>query len=441
MNKSNKNIVIKIGITPSEAPFRITCLRTFLYITAIAENNVFKGGNSKIIFQIDDTNAEKRKHSNEEIIEFYKLMGILPFKYSDYTITTQTDLKDKCEEFFNLLDQSGLIIHNQDNTCSFNINKYSKLFGSVIEVKDSVNGNVKFDTNKLSETNSIIIKRSDGSFLYNFSAAVDTIYWNFTTIIRGNNKMSSAAFQNMFIKALGYETPDYLHLPLLLEEKRTNEFEINARSDIRKLFENGFSYMPVLNYLLSTGYGDQTDTYCSLEEFIEKFDVSRLHRTNAYFDFNIMKKTCNRFFQQEISFQDYYNQLVRHVNLMGWDKDLLNYSNIGYKHKLSPQKVYQLYTQMLANHLDTVDEETKKKIIHIIDILTKFGYEKAIELLLADKQNKKENIKLVKYILSGYFDGLICDVYKDCYSDDKYSKRLIYVRNMMLGGNKWKLAL
>ena len=37
MTDTPKDIIVKIGITPSEAPFRITCLRTFLYINAIAE--------------------------------------------------------------------------------------------------------------------------------------------------------------------------------------------------------------------------------------------------------------------------------------------------------------------------------------------------------------------------------------------------------------------
>ena len=38
MNNPN-DLVLKIGITPSNAPFRISCLRTFLYINAIAEKN------------------------------------------------------------------------------------------------------------------------------------------------------------------------------------------------------------------------------------------------------------------------------------------------------------------------------------------------------------------------------------------------------------------
>ena len=146
MTNQQKNIMVKIGITPSEAPFRITCLRTFLYITAIAENNAIKGGKSKIVFQIDDTNAAKRKHSNEEILEFYNMMGILPFKHSEVEITCQTDIKDECENYFNILDKKGFIIYNEDGTCAFDINKYVEVYGYNIEVKEPVSGNTNFDT-------------------------------------------------------------------------------------------------------------------------------------------------------------------------------------------------------------------------------------------------------------------------------------------------------
>ncbi len=98
-----ENMILKIGITPSNAPFRITCLRTFLYIYAIAEKNALLGGNSKIIFQIDDTNEKRRLHSDDQIFDFYEKIGMLPPKYSEVIKTIQTDLKEECENFFKKL--------------------------------------------------------------------------------------------------------------------------------------------------------------------------------------------------------------------------------------------------------------------------------------------------------------------------------------------------
>lgn len=430
-----ENLIVKIGITPSEAPFRITCLRTFLYINAIAENNSIKGGKSKIIFQIDNTNKSKIRHSNEEIIEFYQKMRILPSKHSDVEITTQTDLTNECEKYFEKLQKLGLIIHNEDGTDSFNIKKYIELYGSMIEVADEVNGTTMFDANLLTDNDSIIIKRSNGTFLYSFCAAVDTIHWGFTTLIRGKNKMVSAAFQNMYIKSLGFETPNYFHLPLLLEENNKNSFNINARSDIRELFKNGFAYMPVINYILNTGYGDQTDSYNSIDEFNQKFDIQKIHKSDSHFDFNILKKTCNRFYQHDISYNDYVDMLKTHVELMNWPYEIMNYSVIGYKHQLNPQKIYQLYTQMNEPKFEElITDNQKEEILNLINLLL-VNYDDTMSKILNDKQNKKEKLKLIKYILSGSFDGLTCGVYKSCYDDETYQKRLLYVKNKIINGS------
>ena len=47
-------------------------------------------------------------------------------------------------------------------------------------------------------------------------------------------------------------------------------------------------------------------------------------------------------------------------------------------------------------------------------------------------EDKKENLKLVKFILSGYFDGLSCDVYKSCYNEEEYKKRLTLVKEHLV---------
>lgn len=423
-------MILKIGITPSNAPFRIACLRTFLYIYAIAEKNAIIGGKSKIIFQIDNTNSECRLHSDEEIIDFYKKLQIIPSKNSDIVITTQKDIIDKCDLYFDKLSKLGLIIEDElTKVYAFNIKKYKELYGNLINVNDVVNGEIEYNVENLTKSGIINIKRSDGSYLYNFSAAVDTIYWGFTDLIRGNNKITSAAFQNMFIKALGYKCPNYFHLPLLLEEKNNNG--VNARDDFRDLLKNDISYMPALNYILSTGYGDNTDFYSSLDDFYKKFDVNKLHKNNAQFDHNILKKTNNRYFQNELSYDDYYKQLKTHIELLNLPNEILKYSQIGYLNKLNNSKVIQLYNQMNSKeHFDNMLEGETEEVIKLIDSLSA-NYDETIEKILINKETKKQNLRLVKWILCGIKDGLSCDVYRQCYNDVEYQNRLKYVRSIV----------
>lgn len=430
-NKVN-DLIVKIGITPSNAPFRITCLRTFIYIYAIAEKNAMLGGNSRIIFQIDDTNEAHRLHSNEEIINFYKKMGILPAKYSNVIITSQTDIKNKCVEYLTRLQEIGFIIYDQENNVyAFDLEQYKNKFGNKVYVNDAIKGLIVFDIDSMTTNNKINIRRSDGTFLYNFSSAIDTIYWKFTHLIRGNNKLSSAAFQNMFIMALGYETPLYFHMPLLLEEKKDNP--VNARDDFRKLLYGGISYMGALNYILNTGYGDNMDFYPSIESFIRQFDIAKLHKTDAHFDYNLLKKTNNRFYQNNMSYNEYYNQLEKHINILEFPQEILKYAYVGYANKLSVDKIIELYTQMNEEHFDELQNAKISRLYELIKLLMN-NYDDTIELILKDKENRKEDLKLIRYILCGYLEGLSCNVYKQCYNNEEYQKRLKYV-----GERTWQL--
>ncbi len=429
MNNPN-DLVLKIGITPSNAPFRISCLRTFLYINAIAEKNAFVGGKSKLIFQIDDTNKKRRLHTNEEIFDFYEKIGILPSKYSETVKTVQTDLKNECEFFFRKLQEMGFIILlPEPNLYAFNIKKYKEIYGNQICVKDLIHGKVVFNVNDIVQSDTINIRRTDGTFLYNFSSAIDTIYWKFTHLVRGNDKLSSAAFQNMFITALGYQTPIYLHIPLLFEEK--NSMHINARDDFRDLLKKeGISYMAGINYILNTGYGEQSDFYPSIEAFNQQFDVKKLHKSDAYFDFNILKKTYHRFYQNDMSYEQYFEQLKRHLLLVGEDLEILYYAKIGYRNNLSAEKVILLYKQMRQEHFDEISNDLKERIKKLIELL-KIDYDLTIQQILKDKNNMKVDLQLVKYILCGYKEGLSSIVYRQCYADEEYMERLEYVRRKL----------
>ena len=424
------DLILKIGITPSNAPFRISCLRTFLYINAIAEKNAFVGGKSKLIFQIDDTNKRRRLYTNEEIFDFYEKIGILPSKYSEFVKTVQTDLKNECEFFFRKLQEKGFILFFQEsNLYAFNIQKYREIYGNQICVKDLIHGKIIFNVNDIVQQSSINIKRSDGTFLYNFSSSIDTIHWNFTHLVRGNDKISSAAFQNMFIIALGYQPPIYLHIPLLLEEKHSRH--INARDDFRDLLKKEkISYMSAINYILNTGYGDNSDFYPSIEAFNEQFDIKKLHRSDAHFDFNILKKTYNRFYQNDMSYEQYFNQLKRHLLLSGDSLEVLNYAKIGYCNKLNVEKVILLYKQMKQEHFDEISDDLKERVKKLIGLL-KIDYDLTIQQVLKDKDNMKINLQLIKYILCGYREGLSSEIYRQCYSDEEYRKRLEYVRRKL----------
>ncbi len=64
-----------------------------------------------------------------------------------------------------------------------------------------------------------VLRRADGFFTYQMAVVVDDAAQNITHIVRGADLASNTARQIYLQSALGYPTPHYLHLPLVLDQR------------------------------------------------------------------------------------------------------------------------------------------------------------------------------------------------------------------------------
>jgi glutamyl-Q tRNA(Asp) synthetase len=67
-----------------------------------------------------------------------------------------------------------------------------------------------------SEVDDFIVKRADGVFAYQLAVVVDDAAQGVTQVVRGADLLSSMPRQLALQQALGYPTPQYIHLPLVL---------------------------------------------------------------------------------------------------------------------------------------------------------------------------------------------------------------------------------
>jgi glutamyl-tRNA synthetase len=205
-------------------------------------------------------------------------------------------------------------------------------------VNDEIRGQVQFEPTELGD---FIIIKSDGFPTYHFAVVVDDELMGVTHVIRGQEHLMNTPNHQLLQKALGFRTPVYAHLPVIVSEgggklskreqakslhKAIEELKPDLKhlAEIGKISDNDMyhfvhrrvspdmpaidamakfigvhlpeinivdflrsGYLPeaLVNFLALLGWnpGDSREIMTT-EELIQSFDLSRVNKSNSLFD-------------------------------------------------------------------------------------------------------------------------------------------------------------
>ena len=153
--------------------------------------------------------------------------------------------------------------------------------GEVV-VSDVIRGEVSFP---LAAIDDFVVARSDGSALYNLAVAVDDRDMGITHVVRGEDHLSNTPRQILILRALGADPPVYAHLPLLHGPDGKKLSKRHGAASVQELRAAGYLPAAVRNYLALLGWGyDESTTFFTTEELVERFSLERVSRNPAVFD-------------------------------------------------------------------------------------------------------------------------------------------------------------
>ncbi|MBS1794645.1 MAG: glutamate--tRNA ligase [Acidobacteria bacterium] len=140
-----------------------------------------------------------------------------------------------------------------------------------------------------SETEDLVLLRSDGSPLYNLAVVCDDIEMGITDVIRGQDHINNTHKQILIYEALGEKVPNFAHLPLILApggkklSKRLHG-EIVSMTTYR---DAGFLAAAFRNFLALLGWSPKSEQeIMTMDELVAAFSLDGIHRNPAIFNFD-----------------------------------------------------------------------------------------------------------------------------------------------------------
>jgi glutamyl-tRNA synthetase len=131
----------------------------------------------------------------------------------------------------------------------------------------------------------MILIKSDGYPTYNFANVVDDHTMNITHVVRGNEYLSSSPKYQRLYDAFGWQSPVYIHLPLITDENHKKLSKRSGHSSFEDLLEQGFVTEAVVNYIALLGWSPEDNREIfTLDELIQEFDYHRISKSPAVFD-------------------------------------------------------------------------------------------------------------------------------------------------------------
>ena len=156
------------------------------------------------------------------------------------------------------------------------------------------------------ELDDMILIKSDGYPTYNFANVVDDHTMHITHVVRGNEYLSSAPKYQRLYDAFGWESPVYIHLPLITDENHKKLSKRSGHASFEELLEQGFIPEAVVNFIALLGWSpEENREIFSLEELLRDFDYRRISKSPAVFDM-VKLKWMNGEYLKAMEFDRFY---------------------------------------------------------------------------------------------------------------------------------------
>ncbi|MDB4512480.1 glutamate--tRNA ligase [Akkermansiaceae bacterium] len=251
--------------------------RTALFNWLFAQKH---GGS--FILRVEDTDeARNTEEARAAIFEGMEWLGLDwegPGNEGDVGPYFQSERTSIYSEWFEKLKDADRV-YEDDGAWRFRFER------KLITMNDLVCGEVSIDYTNEENTPDMVVRRSDGSFVFHFVNVVDDLTMGITHVIRGEDHLMNTPKHLQLIEAFGAIPPAYAHIPLILNSDGSKMSKRDEGAAVGDYPRQGFLSDAVVNFIALLGWSpkDESEIF-SPAQLIEKFSLENINRSPGRFD-------------------------------------------------------------------------------------------------------------------------------------------------------------
>ena len=301
--------MVRVRMAPSPTGFlHIGNVRTALFNWLFARH---QGGEFRLRIENTDTSREVAEAA-QQIQDSLRWLGL----DWDGEVTFQLDRIEDCAQLARRLVEEGKA-YEDDGAIRFRMPDEG-----VTAWEDAVRGHIEFPNEKLED---LVLVRSDGRPTYNFASPMEDVWDGITHVIRGEDHISNTPKQINLIRAVGGELPTYAHVSHVLGADGKSLSKRHGSVTVNDFRHDGYYAPALLNFLALLGWSyDDKTTIMSRDELVARFDLDRVVRSPATFDYQKLD-WLNGVYLRALPPDEYADELVHYLREAGhdWDDELV----------------------------------------------------------------------------------------------------------------------
>ncbi len=164
-----------------------------------------------------------------------------------------------------------------------------------------------------------MILKSDGFPTYHLANVIDDHAMGINLVMRAEEWITSTPIHVLLYRALGWELPEFVHMPLLRNPDRSKISKRKLDTSLDSYREQGILPEALLNFLANLGWSmPDGREFFTVDEMISHFDVDRISLGGPVFDLRKLRHFNARYIKEILELEDLAERVAPLLRARGW---------------------------------------------------------------------------------------------------------------------------